>query len=220
MGWKNRIVETGTVDPWSVEEHPLQWRTHSDKQASALAGALEEVGWVQDVIVNRTTNRLLDGHLRVWLARKEGEKEVPCKFVELSEEEENLILATLDPIGAMAGTNATKQQGLLTMVSAEDERMREFLESLRKEEDTGGLDEGGPKEMELQPYEHYDYVMLTFTDRRDFMQAIQRLGLKKVAHKPKAKQTKEVGLCRVLDGRKVLEMLSESSSRPEEEPEE
>ncbi|MBK8211604.1 MAG: hypothetical protein IPK78_18265 [Rhodospirillales bacterium] len=86
--------------------NPRNWRTHPAMQATALGKGLETVGWVSDVIVNRTTGHLVDGHLRVALALKRGAGTlVPVKFVELTAEEERAVLVTLDPLAAMATTD-------------------------------------------------------------------------------------------------------------------
>src|SRR5687767_6711495 len=72
-----RIVWSGMLNPAELVAHPKNWRVHPDHQKTALSGVLDEVGWVQNVIVNRTTGRVLDGHLRVALAISRGEREVP-----------------------------------------------------------------------------------------------------------------------------------------------
>lgn len=41
-----------------------------------MCGALNEVGWVQRVIVNRRTGYLVDGHERVWQALQNGDAPV------------------------------------------------------------------------------------------------------------------------------------------------
>jgi len=99
--WKNRIVGESIVDPDAVELHPLNWRRHSDKQLRTIGESLERLGWVQRVIVNKRTRHVIDGHARVALARERGEK-IPVVWVNLSKEEENLALAAIDPIAAMA----------------------------------------------------------------------------------------------------------------------
>ena len=68
---------------------------------------------MQSVIVNRTTGYLVDGHLRVELAKAAGQSSIPVVYVELSEEEEQVILASLDPIGAMATADRDKLAELL-----------------------------------------------------------------------------------------------------------
>ena len=73
-----------------------------------MASVLGEVGWVQQLVVNRTSGNLIDGHLRLELALARGESSIPVVYVELSDAEEALILATLDPLAAMAETDQTK----------------------------------------------------------------------------------------------------------------
>ena len=52
-------------------------------QQRAVEGALQEVGWVQQVLVNRTTGHLVDGHLRVELAISRGEPS-PVTYLDLT----------------------------------------------------------------------------------------------------------------------------------------
>src|ERR1700722_15600770 len=94
--WRNRIVGHGEEDPTQLLANPRNWRLHPKAQQDALAGVLEQVGWVQDVIVNKRTGFVVDGHARVALALSAGER-VPVVYVDLSEQEEALIIATLDP---------------------------------------------------------------------------------------------------------------------------
>ena len=65
-------------------------------------------------------------------------------------------------------------------------------------------------EMELQPFEHYDYVMLAFKDHFDWSRALDLLGLQKEGFTVTKKQRK-IGLMRVIDGRKVLELCESLS---------
>lgn len=129
MSWRNRIVGEGLESPSRLLAHPANFRRHPEHQAAALDGALEEVGWIQRVIVNRTTGRIVDGHLRVELAKKQGEP-VPVLWVELSETEERIALASLDPIAALAETDQAALDAMLADLEVESEGLREFLDSL------------------------------------------------------------------------------------------
>lgn len=111
--WQNRIVGEGEESPEQLLANPANWRVHTQEQEQALATVLNKVGWVQRVIVNRTTGHVVDGHLRVAMAISKSESTVPVLYVELSPDEEALVLATLDPIGAMAGTDGDKLKALL-----------------------------------------------------------------------------------------------------------
>ena len=111
--WANRIVGHGDEAPESLIPNPANWRQHSTTQRGALSEVLAEVGLVQTIIINRRTGHLVDGHLRVELAIAQGQPTIPVVFVELSEEEERIVLSTLDPIGAMATADREKLAELL-----------------------------------------------------------------------------------------------------------
>jgi len=117
LGWANRIVGYGEQAPSELLANDKNWRIHSQSQKDALSGVLQEVGIVQNVIVNRRNGMILDGHLRVTLAINEGQASVPITYVDLSEDEERLVLATFDPIGAMAVADKGKLEELLRSVS-------------------------------------------------------------------------------------------------------
>jgi DNA modification methylase len=128
--WRNRIVGSAEVAPADLVPNGRNWRTHPKRQLDALEGALDEVGWVQQVIVNRMTGRLVDGHARVERALARREATVPVIYVELSDAEEALVLATLDPLSAMAETNQAALDALLADVSVDDEGLAALLGDL------------------------------------------------------------------------------------------
>jgi hypothetical protein len=129
--WKSRIVGEGEEPPGELILNPGNWRTHPTAQTKALAGALDEVGWVQRVIVNKRTGHLVDGHARVELAVERGEAAVPVVYVDLDEDEERVVLAALDPLAAMAGTDQAKLDELLASLRVNDEALRAMLEGQR-----------------------------------------------------------------------------------------
>jgi len=131
-GWANRIVGHGEEAPDQLVANPANWRTHPKGQKAALAGALDQVGWVQQVMINRRTGRMVDGHARVEIAVARHEAKVPVVYVDLSEEEEALVLATLDPLGAMAGSDSAKLAELLGDVHADDAALDRMLRDLAK----------------------------------------------------------------------------------------
>jgi DNA modification methylase len=133
--WRTRIVGHGEESPDGLLPNPQNWRRHPRDQQHALSGALDEIGWVQQVIVNRTTGHLVDGHLRVELALARGEPLVPVVYVDLSVDEERVVLASLDPIGAMAQADAATLAALLGEVTPSDEALRAMLEELGQQHD-------------------------------------------------------------------------------------
>ncbi|HEY8871377.1 MAG TPA: DNA modification methylase [Candidatus Limnocylindrales bacterium] len=128
--WRSRILGMEDVAPDQLLAHPSNWRTHPARQRDALRGSLDTVGWVQNVIVSRTTGHVVDGHARVEEAISRGEPTVPVVYVDLTEQEEALVLATLDPIGAMAEQSTERLAELLAEVSVDDAGLRRLLADL------------------------------------------------------------------------------------------
>jgi DNA modification methylase len=137
--WRNRIVGTGDEAPDQLVANPANWRMHPGPQRDALRGSLAEVGWVQQVMVNRRTGFVVDGHARVEEALTRGEPTVPVLYVDLSPEEEALVLATLDPIGAMATRDDAKLQELLAGISIDDAGLLALLGDLAPLKPSAGL---------------------------------------------------------------------------------
>lgn len=130
--WKNRIVGEGMISASELKANPKNWRTHGDQQRKTMDSALDEIGWIQRVIVNKATGNIVDGHLRVEQAVRRGE-DVPVVYVELSESEEMLALATIDPISAMAGSDQDKINAVIESIQTEDESLLELIDGLRDE---------------------------------------------------------------------------------------
>lgn len=125
--YQNRIVGEGVEAADQLLANPLNWRVHGVGQKGAMREVLKEVGWLQRVIVNVQTGHLVDGHMRVMLADERGEKEVPVVYVDLSPEEEALVLTTLDPIAAMAKSDSDKMLALLSGLKPVDDALTHVL---------------------------------------------------------------------------------------------
>ena len=98
-----------------------------------------------DVIVNLRTSKtwgeqrniktMVDGHLRAALALEQGSQtELPVAYVDLGPQEERLVLATFDPIAAMATADRESLAELLVSIESEDEGVRALLESIARQE--------------------------------------------------------------------------------------
>lgn len=131
---KNRIVGSGEEALDQIMFNPRNWRIHPLNQQNALKGVLEEVGWVQQVIVNKRTGNLVDGHLRCQLAAREGATTIPVVYIDVSEEEEALVLATLDPIAAMAATDKQKLDELFQDIQSDNENVQKLISDIAEKE--------------------------------------------------------------------------------------
>jgi hypothetical protein len=163
--WATRIVGYGEEAPESLVANPLNWRKHPPFQQDALAGVLESVGVVQNVIVNKRTGHLVDGHLRIALAIAKGQVSIPVTYVDISEEEEQTVLATFDPISAMASTSLKKLEEILRGAKSDDPRVAELLRKVAEkhnislagqEESAGGKFLSGEELLKKWPVEKGD----------------------------------------------------------------
>ena len=65
--------------------------------------------------------------------------------------------------------------------------------------------------MALQPFEHYDYVMLVFRNQMDWTKAVSFLGIDRAAFDI-GKGRRKVGMCRVIDGARAIDKWESGSS--------
>lgn len=142
--WRNRIVSSGDEDPRVLKANTLNWRTHNKKQRQVLLGIMNQIGWVDRVLVNlrsgdewpedqRGTKTVVDGHLRVDEAIRKNEPTVPVDRVDLNPDEESLVLATLDQITTLAEVDVEVLARLLDVVEPEDDAVMRMLRDLAEE---------------------------------------------------------------------------------------
>lgn len=147
MSWRNRIIGHEDVDPEQLLANPGNWRIHPQAQQVALSTALNTVGIVQSVIVNQRTGFVVDGHLRVSMALRTGQPSIPVTYVDLSDSEERLILASLDSITGMAVPDREILAELLDSIDREDEAVDALLMAVECEAlPVGGEDSGTPQD--------------------------------------------------------------------------
>lgn len=155
MKVRDRIVELVRVPASELLPNPKNWRTHPTAQADALKGVLAEVGIADAVIARRLEDgqlMLIDGHLRTETL---GDQLVPVLVLDVDESEGDKILATLDPLAALAEINAANLDALLRNVDTGNEALSQMLADLAgrsdepddSEKEIVSVDVRGPPEM-------------------------------------------------------------------------
>jgi hypothetical protein len=122
--FRNRIVGHGEEDVDQLLANPLNFRLHPDFQQEALAGAIDGIGFIRSLTVNKLSGMVVDGHLRVTLAARSNVKSLPVEYVELTPEEERQALLSLDPISAMAAVDREKLDALRLQVQSQTDDPR------------------------------------------------------------------------------------------------
>lgn len=132
--FRNRIVSHGELPANQFLAHDLNARRHPNTQREAMRGILDEIGFVQGVIVSKRSGKLLDGHLRIEEALTHDETQpIPFVEVDVTEAEERVILAGFDPLTAMASYDKEVLDLLLKEVSTGDAAVQKMLSDLAKE---------------------------------------------------------------------------------------
>ena len=130
MAIQDRIVELRRVPASDLHPHPKNWRRHPKAQQDALRAMLDRVGFVGAVIARETPDglMLIDGHLRTGLT---PDAEIPVLVVDLDESEADEVLATLDPLAAMAEPDTERLKTLVDGLAAKaNEAMTDLLDRM------------------------------------------------------------------------------------------
>lgn len=90
------------MDPADMTPNPRNHRKHGERQRAVLNVSLGDEGWIDPIIFNKRTGRILDGHLRAEEAIAAGVPEVPVIVLDVDETTERRILVRHDRIGALA----------------------------------------------------------------------------------------------------------------------
>jgi ParB-like chromosome segregation protein Spo0J len=133
MKLRDRVKELRRVRASELRPNPKNWRTHPTAQLDALRGVLAEVGVAGAALARELedgTLELIDGHAR---AETCGDEPIPVLVLDVTAEEADKLLATFDPLGAMAGIDASRLEGLLNDVSTESAAVQELLDGLAKQ---------------------------------------------------------------------------------------
>lgn len=121
------------MSPAELAENPANWRRHPENQLAALTDVLGEVGWAGACLFNERTGRLIDGHARRKVALDQGAQQIPVLVGDWSEEDEKKILATLDPLAALAEADAGKLGDLLGDVKTGSEALQEMISKMAED---------------------------------------------------------------------------------------
>jgi hypothetical protein len=130
MNIRDRVKELRRVPASQLKPSPKNWRLHPKEQADALRGLLAEVGFAGAALARELEDgslELIDGHLRV---ETMGDELIPVLILDVTSEEADKLLATFDPISAMATADAAKLDDLLKSVSSSSDAVNALLESV------------------------------------------------------------------------------------------
>jgi hypothetical protein len=169
--YRNRIKSLEYVDAADLVAHPGNWRDHPAAQAEAMRGVLAEVGIAGALLAYRSERQggalvVIDGHLR----KDAAPQKWPVLILDVDDTEADFILATHDPLAAMATADAGALDALLSSVQSSEAGVQNMLAQLAARsglynaDDPNALWEGMPEfENEAQPA--YQSIKVNFLAR-------------------------------------------------------
>ena len=203
--FRNRIVELRRVKASDLRRNPKNWRQHPEGQRSALLEMLGTVGFVGAAIGRDTPDgvELIDGHLRADIAE---DSSIPVLIVDLNDEEAAKVLATFDPLSALAIPDIDAFKGLLVGIDLDEHaELRRMVTDLisrnAAKEGTAEDDRVEVPGMALQPHEHYDYLVVLASTTHEWNVLCDQLGMEQV------KRRGRMGTAHAIRADKLLELL-------------
>lgn len=131
MNYRDRIIGLERVNSADLDDHPGNWRDHTEQQTSALIGVLSDVGIADALLAYRSERNggrmtVIDGHLRKASARQVW----PVLVLDVTDAEADYILATHDPLAAMAQTDPASLDAILSSINSDQPAVQKMLAEL------------------------------------------------------------------------------------------
>src|SRR5579862_102011 len=124
---RDRIREFKRVPARELVVNPKNWRRHPKAQVDALRGLLAEIGYADALLARELQDgrlMLIDGHLR---KDTTPDAQLPVLILDVNEEEADKLLLTLDPLAALAESDAERIGALLQTVRTESPAVEELF---------------------------------------------------------------------------------------------
>ena len=133
--WRDRVIDFRRIPARDLQAHDGNWRQHPSLQQEALLGTLREIGIAGALLVYHSPAHdgalvTIDGHLRKAL---DPEQTWPCLVLDVDDAEAAYILATHDPLSAMAEANADVLARLLSEMQSGEAAVQTMLSELAEQ---------------------------------------------------------------------------------------
>jgi hypothetical protein len=200
------------ADPSTLKPHPKNPNRHSAAQVAAIAAVIQGNGWRAPITVSSRSGLIVRGHGRLEAALLMGLTEVPVDEQDYATEADELADMVADNhLSELAEADKGQLVAVLKELQAVGHDIGlagfsedEFAALTSVEEAVEDLPQ--VPAMEIQAFEHHDYLVFMFRDIRDWLRVIQLMGVAKVNYSI-SRKTAKIGIGRVIDGKRLLGRL-------------
>jgi hypothetical protein len=207
-------AHTSLVDPATLKPNPANPNRHSAHQIQLLAAIIQEQGWRAPITLSKRSGLIVRGHGRLEAALLMGCDKVPVDEQDYANEAEELAdLLADNRLSELAELDEADLKKVIEKLREADPSfdleltgfMEDEIAKLFAEEDVEDALETIPR-MECQAFEHHDYLVFMFHDLRDWMLALQGMGVIEVDYSI-SRTSKRIGIGRVLNGKRLLQLI-------------
>jgi hypothetical protein len=129
---RNRIKDHRRIRAGDLVPHEFNFRSHPEGQKAALQALYEEVGFARSLLAYELPDgrlKLIDGHLRRDL---DPNMEVDVEVLDVTEEEARTLLLSIDPLAALAQTNAQVHAQLRALMQTDSAAIEALWQNTQK----------------------------------------------------------------------------------------
>ena len=180
-----------------------------DKEYENLRKSIREFGYVEPIVMNERTGRVIGGHQRLKVLADLGYEKIQAVVVDIDEQKEKALNIALHKISGK--WDEAKLKDLLIEIDTGefDIELTGFdekeIEKLMTKFDE--VEERPELEFTEELLEEHNYVVLYFDNKVDWQTACEKLGIKSVQALDSREDYERKGIGRVIRGVDVLERI-------------
>ena len=184
---------------------------NNNTSVQLVANSIKEFGFKVPIVID-SKNTVVAGHTRLLAAKSLKMKTLPCIIADdLTEEQIRAFRLADNKVGEGSQWNLPSLQlELLELKDHFDMRIFGFELDVLEDDNGKPQKESVFKQMELKTFEHWDYIVFVFDNQMDWLNIMDYFKLEKVNAGYGA--TKKVGVGRVVNGKRLLEIIRYTDS--------
>jgi len=205
-----------------LQPDPHNFRKHTAENIGMLVDSLQETGAGRSILIDEN-KQIIAGNGVVEAAPAAGIEKVRIIHAEPNEliAVQRTGLTPLQKKRMALFDNRTQELSSWEQQALAEEKDPSVFKGIFSDEEVDELKQGWKEDaagesdkdvpgMELEPYEHYDYIVVLFRNVLDFQQAIEKFGLgtRQIVRRNAGQK---IGFGRVVEGEKLLEIINDVS---------
>lgn len=209
---EKRIVPVSDLKP-----SPYNPRDITPEARHSLKKSIDKFGLAGDIVWNEQTGHIVSGHQRFDILKEQGYEAISVIVLNLSPENEKALCIHLNNKAAQ-GHFTSGVESLIEEIRSSRPDLFDDLRLFDVKSEINYLDKDGKKandkleqektlrELEIRPFEHWDYIIFMFDNQTDWLNACSKLNIEHLNVSP-SPQHQKIGIGRVIKGSRLVKLL-------------